>query len=367
MLVAGSIPVSAQQTEADLVRRIDSLRLELEEATDAVVNVMNRRTTERSAERRAAIRTVEVGPLRVMAPIEQADLAAELFESVWREDFYAITGSPSLQRSIFTFELWRTQPTEVYLVAMTDAPGLTVRRVEIARSWVPTRDALRAHVRDAIWIALRDDFPIGTPMRTWLGDTRWVGHEDAYRALATIGTGASRSCLAGDIRACSATLRLSSAEPARLAEWFTPGQRRGVVRRATQLGNGRSEARDPLAVACLDRNDLGACDAVLARIDWADDTPTATEVLVSALWHGVSVGGEGAWQRGIQDPGSSPEAILERASGMSGDSLVAAWRAVLLEHRPTVHAGLGRSAVVALFWGLILAGFAMRSTRWRLA
>jgi len=367
ILVAPSSHVYGQQSEATLLRRIDSLRVELEDATDDIVSVMNRRTTERADERRAATTTFEIGPLRVMAPIEQADLAAEIFESVWREDFHAITGSPSLDRSIFTFEWWRTQPAEVYLVAMTDEPGRVVRRIEISRTWVLTRDALRAHVRDAIWTALRDDFPIGTQMRSWVADTRYVGDEDAYRSLATIGNGASRSCLTGDIQGCSITLRLSSAGPAQLADWFTPPQRQNMVRRATQPWTARVDRLDPAAVSCLDRDDIGACDTVLARIDWVEGVPTATEVLVSALWHAVGVGGEGAWERAIQDPGASPHEVLERASGLSTDSLVTDWRSVLLERRPAVHAGLGKSALVALFWILILAGFAMRSTRWRLA
>jgi hypothetical protein len=366
ILVAPSSHLSAQQSEAELLRRIDSLRVELEHATNDVV-VMNRRTTERAAELRSNTTTFEVGPLRVMAPVEQAELAAELFESVWREDFHSIAESPSLNRSIFTFEWWWTQPAEIYLVAMTDEPGVVVRRIEISRAWVLRREALRSHVRDAIWTALRDDFPVGTPMRGWVADTRYVGDEDAYRSLAMIGNGASRSCLAGDIQGCSITLRLSSAGPAQLAEWFTPWQRQSMVRRATQPWTARVDRLDPVAVSCLDRDDIAACDAVLARIDWVEGVATATELLVSALWHAVSVGGEGAWQRAIQDPGASPRAILERASRISADSLTADWRVVLLERRPAVHAGLGRSALVALFWILILAGFAMRSTRWRLA
>jgi hypothetical protein len=367
MLVAASNPAYAQQSEAELLSRIDSLRLELEDARVEVVNFVNRNMTEGAAERRAATRTFEVGPFRVMAPTEQVELAAEIFESVWREDFHAITGSPSLRRSIFTFEWWRTRPLEVYTVAMMDESGLVVRRIELARAWVLTREALRSHVRDAVWAALRDDFPIGTPMRSWLADIRYVGPEDAYRSLAMIGTGASRSCLAGDVAACSATLRLSSPAPASLAEWFTSAQRQALVRRATQPWTARIDRLDPAVVTCLDRDDIAACDAVLATIDWAADVPTDTELLVSALWHAVSVGGEGAWGRAIQDPSSSPRAILERASGLRVDSLVAHWRASLIERRPAVHAGLGRTAAVVLSWILILAGLAMRSTRWRLA
>ena len=57
--------------------------------------------------------------------------------------------------------------------------------------------------------------------------------------------------------------------------------------------------------------------------------------------------------------------VLERASGGDLETLVADWRTSLVAHRPSAYAGSGRSAVVVVFWTLILAGFAMRSTRWR--
>lgn len=359
--------VAAQRTEAELLARIDSLQRELAEAGEAVANVSGQWSTERLEALRRSTTTFRVGPLRIVTLREQADLARELFETVWREDFHEIDGSPSLERSVFAFEWWRRQPAEVYWLPTMDDEDLVVRRVEVGTTWVPTRSSLRAYVRDAIWRALREDFPEGSPMRGWLRERPYLPDADAYRALATTATGASRACLAGDLEGCATTLRLSAPSRDQLAEWFTPEMRENMVRRAAQIWNARVDDNDPEVVACLDGGQVDRCDAVLARILWAEGVPTDEQVLVSAFWHAVEVGGEEAWARAIADPTSSPAEVMGRASGLAIDVVLADWRRALVEARPPVYAGLGRSALIASFWVLILAGFAMRSTRWRLA
>jgi hypothetical protein len=245
---------------------------------------------------------------------------------------------------------------------------LVVSRVEVARRWAPTRTAMRAHVRDAIWEALRDDFPDGSPMRAWSEGARYLRHEDAYRALATTGGGASRSCLAGDLEACAAALGLAPVEGARLSEWLTPRQRRNLVARWTLPQYAGADRLDADVVACLERNETAACDAALARIDGLEVMlPLTPPITASVLWYAVEAGGEGAWRRAIEDPAATPADVLERASGLDSEAVIAGWREFMLDHRPAVHAGLGRSALTALFWTLIFAGFAMRSTRWRFA
>ena len=365
--LASTGQASAKQSEADLIQRIEALQVDLEAARGAVTDLTGRLATEGAAARRGLTTTLQMGPLRVMTPHDQADLASRLFESVWREDFYGITGSPSLERSVFTFEWWRVQPSEVYVVALTDTDDLDVRRIEVAQTWVSNQEGLRAPVRDAIWTALRDDFPLGSPMQSWLGNARYVPYEDAYRTLAIQGTTVSRSCIAGDVNSCSTTLWPFATGPGRLSELFTPSQRQDMVRRAIQRWNAPADRQSADVIACIERADVASCDAVLARL-WSEARfVTPSEVLVSALWHAVSVGGEGAWQRAIEEPNSSPPEVLARASGLGSEQLVAEWRTFLVGHRPSVYASLGRSALVASFWILILAGFAMRSTRWRLA
>jgi hypothetical protein len=253
------------------------------------------------------------------------------------------------------------------MVATTESEDLVVRRIEVSRSWVHSREELRRHVRDAVWTALRDDFPLGSPMRNWLRDGRYVPEEDAYRSLASEGSGASRACLVGNIEGCSTILWLLAVSPDRLPEWFTPRQRQNMVRRAALPWAGRADRRDADVRACLDGAETASCDAVLARLRMPEVALTSAEIMVSTFWYAVRDGGEGAWRRGIENPDAAPHDVLTRVSGRSLEALVADWRAFLLTHRPSVYAGLGRSTAFVLFWTLILASFAMRSTRWRFA
>jgi hypothetical protein len=339
--------------------------VERDAAARAVADLTGRLAQEDIAARRALVTALQVGPLRVMTPHDQVDLARELFESVWREDFFGITESPSLERSVFAFDWWRTQPAEVYVVALAESEDPVVRRIEVARSWVPRRAELRRHVRDAIWAALRDDFPSGSPMRSWLREGAYVPEGDAYRALAIEGTGASRACLAGNVEGCSTALWLLAPPPDRLSEWFTPRQRQNMVRRAAQPWAARADRQDADVRACLDRGETASCDAVLGRIRDTESSLTPPEAVSSIFWYAIGAGDEGAWMRAIENPDASPPEVLERASGRDLETLVEEWRTSLVAHRPSAYAGSGRSAVVVVFWTLILAGFAMRSTRWR--
>lgn len=371
--VIGSIvlaaPLLAQASEEELLQRIEMLRTDVQAAARAAAEAGERREREAAEARRALTTTFTVGPLRVMTLRDQAEDAAELFEAVWREDFHGIGESPSLERSVFAFDWWDgLRPTGIDVVAAADMRELVMRQVEVARRWAPSPTAMREHVRNAIWAALRDDFPRGSPMGAWSEGSRYLRHEDAYRSLATAGSGASRSCLAGDLEACAATLGLAPVEGPRIFQWLTPRQRRNVVMKTTLPWYAGTDRQDPDVVACLDRDETAACDAALARMDRLDGAVLTTPALpVSVLWYAVEVGGEGAWRRAIEDPAATPADVLERASGLDAEAVIAGWRAFMLDHRPAVHAGLGRSALTALFWILIFAGFAMRSTRWRFA
>ena len=88
---------------------------------------------------------------------------------------------------------------------------------------------------------------------------------------------------------------------------------------------------------------------------------------MAMVWVALEAGGEGAWDRLVEDPQMTATQALLNASGSSQQQLEASWRNMILEARPRVHAGLSLSKWTALFWILVLAAFAMRSTRWRLA
>src|SRR5688572_15580246 len=132
--------VAAQATEEELVRRIDSLLPQIEEARRAADEAVRMRGAEEAARDAASVEEVRVGPLRIVVFPEQARLAEELFGEVWQESFSLAGQSPSLTRHVFLFE-WRTgRLRNVPAVIVGDEVETPViHRLGISRAWVPTR------------------------------------------------------------------------------------------------------------------------------------------------------------------------------------------------------------------------------------
>src|SRR5688500_12326603 len=95
--------VSAQATEDELVRRIDSLLPQIEEARRAADEAVRMRGAEEAARDAASVEEVRVGPLRIVTFLDQARLAEELFGEVWQESFSLAGQSQVLARHVFLF------------------------------------------------------------------------------------------------------------------------------------------------------------------------------------------------------------------------------------------------------------------------
>jgi hypothetical protein len=367
VIALGARPAVAQESDAELVRRVQELQTLVEQAQRDVQDAHGEQVVAALDRQRGRTETVQVGPIRILALVEQADLAAELFEEVWREDFSAVTGSPSLERSVFTFEWWGTgKPAELYWgTATPGADQRDIRRVEVARVWVPTRDGVRTAVRHALWTALREDFPNDSPMRAWLYESGYASAAETYRELATQWPGVSRACLGGESAACTIALGLVPPSPDVLNTWFSLYDLQQAVVAASYPWAGDIDRDSPSARACVDAGVRAACLSVVSGLRSIGGS-TAPEAHILLLWHAVRLGGEGAWARAIESQSPIPAEVLARASGRSVAELVEDWLVELAAQRPATYAGLGRSGLTALFWLLALTAFAMRSTRWRL-
>jgi len=304
-------------TEHELLETIESLRPELEEARRLAEAATARRRTERLAELAARPERpsewVQAGPIWIVTPPGTAELAAEVFADVWREDFAALTGSPALDNAVFAFQ-WAWARPDPLVVDPASAAGRPIHRVELTRFWVGSRDGLRERVREAVWSTLKGDIAEGSPLARWLGASRYPSGERIARHVALSAAVPSRACLSGVLTGCEAILGLrGEAEYARLAT-----------------------ARPP-------------------------DAPA--QLLLQAL----RLGGEGAWARLLAMQHASPLEALVWAAAVDTDILMASWRSELVDHRPTADAGLATTAGTTLLWALALALFALRSTRWRIA
>ena len=308
----GTVDAAAQQsapppTEDELLRQIEALGPMLEEARVAAEAAERRRAMEIAARPRRPTELVQVGPLRIVTLPEQAELAAQLFGDVWRNDFDGVAGSPALAEHVFVFQ-WAWRKVEPLRVDATATGSSPVQRIELTRAWAKTRGVARARIRDAVWAVLRSDIPEDSRLGLWIGSRGYPSMQRVARLVTTSPSDDNRACLAGVTDGCVAALGLST------GEMSVPPEAAAIV-----------------------------------------------------LLEAVRMGGSGAWTRLLEARDAAPLDALAHAAGVDADGVMAGWLAAVLAERPEMHAGLGGQAVRVLLWVLALAAFATRSTRWRLA
>ena len=375
-------PSPVLQSQEELVRSLESLRPRLEGAKTEMDEALRVQRLEQANRERPPVDTFRVGPLRIVAPLDQVDLAEELFSEVWYEYFANVTDSPSLEGRYFTFQ-WRVQPELIYMVAEEDG-GVPVTRVELFRLTDRTRAQARRRVRSAFSAALLADFDGEAPLRSWLG--RGGVHDlelpAAYAdlALAASMSGPHRACLAGEAAGCWAAHGLGfDGSLETLAGWYTADERRDLVERSQyrlRLALVRDQETrdvalepDPELRACLEEGAQATCDRVLvANFGWSLVAPygMAPSQRWTLFWHAIGTGGEDAWARALERSEADPAELLTHASGLAPDELEVGWRESLVTNRPLLYADLSAARWAVLLWVLIFAAFAMRSTRWRL-
>lgn len=360
-MAMGAPSVQAQQTEEQLVARIDSLLPLFDAARQEADAAMARQAEALRQANPATLDTTQVGPLTIVSFPHQADEAAEMYGRIW-EDEYApfVNHSAALDSTHFTFQ-WAVRPEAILM------EGHHYRSEQRAwRGKAHLEGLIRASITRAISVDLQR-----TEILAWVHDIvrkpdnyGWV-----YRTLATTPATVSRACLDGEAGACWSALAIDP-DPEEFLEWYSPEERRALVQ--TSYRGWRREEQ-PMFYACLDEGILEQCDAILTRnsespyYDRRWFAPLGDDARVTMLWFAVHMGGEGAWDRLVEDPGMSVAEALRYASGATTDELEAAWRAEVLAHRPDAHAGLDTTKWTALFWILLCGALAMRSTRWRLA
>ncbi len=346
---------SSAQQEA-LVRQLDSLMPLYARASKEAAAARAAREARERARSHPRTDTILVGPLRVIALPEQVGVARGMFGDAWKTYESGFGTSAALSRTFFTFE-WSLVRREIYVsddVRRVEAPGY-VRRSRVQR-----------FILDAIGAALAGDYAGTRLAQEWYGGPVDPPQDPAaiYREVAAGASKANRACIGGDAVGCEHALGLAVAgDP--YSTLYTPEERRELVSRMYIAANS-PQAR--LADECVRSQE--ACDELLAesaegsRVGYF--SPLSMQARASLLWFALQRGGPGAWGRILAHPEASPEEALSEASGMGVAPLVDAWRSWLVGFRPARKAGLAASILSVLFWVLLLAGLAMRSTRWRL-
>ncbi|NJD18882.1 MAG: hypothetical protein FIA95_06315 [Gemmatimonadetes bacterium] len=358
--LAAAGPASAQQTEQDLTRYLDSLLPLLPEARAR--SLAAQAAARRAREILVATDTVPVGPLTVLVVPGEAEAALDVVGGVWRSEYAPwLDASPALAADRIFFQ-WSAKLVEYR------SADFNVRVVQGAR-WHP-RAYMEQGVRQVLSRSLMGDL-LGTRLATDWGVPGVRPPEDpshVYRQAVLAPSRAARACLAGVAASCLAACGLNAPD-APLSERYTPEERRFLVRRnAARLGRAGTAAHTECA-----EGSAAACDRVLdsylERYGSAQNrlwsVPFGADLRASLLWFALFRGGEGAWGRLLAHADDEPLAALEAASGRGADALMLEWRAWLLQGRPVQHAGLGAQAVTGSLWILLLIALAARSTRWR--
>lgn len=373
-MAAGGTPVSAgaQQaspTEADLVRRIDSLLAAVPdtreyERREALARAARREEWERRVGvSDATLDTLRVGPLTVIAPPDQLDEAADLYRRAWSRYAAAVTDASALLGDIaFGFQIssrgfvarntntgqavrvrpWTTDVDKQVLAVGAIAAGLGRRMPKDLASWAGA-------------VPLLGDRPGRRPTLRWP-----AVYEEAYRDLAIQPARSASLCFDGDVDRCVMALGLD--EDASWEDLYTMEETREFV---TRFGPARSQGERRERWSCLTERDDAACITVVLDVYPSASIPLPRQVRSSLLRYALEAGGEGAFSRLISHDDTTISERLEDASGMGVYELVTAWRARVMESRPEATAGLPLSVAAALLWIGLLSFFGLRSTRWR--
>ena len=362
VLLSLPAPTRAQQTEQELVQHLDSLLPLLRQAQEE--SRAAKEAQREAMETRVVTEEVDVGLVRVMVVPGQADIARDVIGPIWEREYAPwVDASPNLASDRVFFEWTAGDFTSLRIISYE------VRAVQGAR--FRSRAYMERGVRQVISETLKDDIRHSSFYQDWNthGFKAPEAPQNLYREAFTSPSFVARACVTGDDRGCLAAFGLVGGET-RLSDWYNTQERRLLVmRNASRFsGNGAEE------VARCRGGATEACDGLLNDYwrNWTQGRdrlwahPFQADLRTSLLWYALQQGGQGAWSRLLEHQSEPPLAVLEAASGMSGEALVAGWRSWLMEHRPVTKAGLGSVALGALFWIALLFALATRSTRWRL-
>jgi hypothetical protein len=202
----------------------------------------------------------------------------------------------------------------------------------------------------------------GAPFAKWLGTSMPILSDSAeltaiYVALVTARAQVARRCFTGDLASCRQALELDAATDPTTA-WYDPAGRRSVV--AEYMAQHREV---PAGDDCLAPGGDESCIRFIRSWQYLP-RPLNNAVRASFTRTALSLGGKGSYGRLVGARGSVADR-LAAAGGMQLDTLVARWRADVLASRPPSLAVRARTQWSTIFWVIVCATLALRSSRWR--
>ncbi len=353
LTAAGVLPprtVQAQTVE-ELRAQVVQLEQQRQEADDLA------RRVEAALLPKSHVDTMAIGPVALVAQGDDLTLIRDAADGTLQRLLDHLGSDIDLLQGVEIYALVREHRIDLGLTSEMGKP----------RSIGLSRETEAADLADnLVRIALEAlDMTQDRPFHDWLtvGTLTLRSAADfvrAYESLATSPFEASSKCLLGELGGCRLALGLAeTSEP--LLTWYSEADRRTLVE-----NSGRPPERlFPNTAAMYDRcveGDGESCSTFMK--DRSIQPPLPTNVRVTLVQHALAVGGVGAYGR-LYRAGGTMEERLTAASRVPGDSLIASWRAVLVDsagHPTAVSWPLGLAAV---FWAMAFSAMALRSTRWR--
>jgi hypothetical protein len=304
----------------------------------------------------ALIDTVMMGPLRLLVRPERRAYVAEVATMAWDTVVTELGAGTALIPETPLFvrfagdERYRfPEGLGQYLVRYagdTEVAASYLARFVMRVTWESIDVVLRQWIRSPSRYAPLTEIPA----------------EVVYVELVTAPWLAVKQCHAGDVDACARVLGLeTAADTASL--WYTAEEQRRAI-----TGRGAGWWMDirtsPDYIGCIEGDDA-ACAAFLNRNLWMIGHPLSANARESFLRVALELGGESALTRLARSQGQPLGSRLAVAAGIPRDSLIVVWRERILAAAPEQVVMTGPTGGTALLWVVLLAFFAMRSTRWR--
>jgi hypothetical protein len=347
-IVAGARALGAQEQEAVLRARADSLLREWRQA-NALAGLQD---SLRLAARLAGRDTIRAGAVTVIAnpsplPLAQAAAAANAeIERYFGTAAHVFTDHPLLVQAIDPDTAAEPPRTSLGIQIPWNFDVARVSRVLLTQADLGVADpSLRA------WL--------GGPVTTILDTV--PPRERVFVQLVTAPSRAVRQCFLGDLGACREALSLVGAPD--LTRWYGPEERRALV--TVDYAGFLDRGEKQIAFrSCASGNDAACLDLLNSLPPGSLVRPFDSDARATLLQTAAHIGGPATYQRLLEIQGDMGSR-LGAATGRPIDSLVAQWRAGILRSRPAPVALPPWGVWLALGWTAVFATCGLRSSRWR--
>jgi hypothetical protein len=300
--------------------------------------------------------TVFVGPLTVIARPAFIEEARAYIADSWKDFETSAQGAEGQLRGI-TIMVEASKPVSMFR-QMAHRP----RHMLLQLPSLLSLQARRAYGMRAIGTQVTTTAP--PAIRTWLmGAPLSSESNDArvYRELAVSRSDAAAKCFRQQVEGCIDALAMVPPDSL-WSTWYSAAQLRELTLESTEGGRrGRTSELD----ACIRLNRVESCASYL-RWGHTVPLPLSASARAAFLRYALERGGQGSLAR-LLNSNADVQSAIEAAARQPIEPLVASWRAEVQKAKPEMHAGVTRSRIAIVFWLLVCAGLAMRSTRWRLA